>query len=174
MALDKKRLIRNIAKIENDKTAQNTFLKTKPKIQEMKENVEEAAKLADAIHDYVIQAEVVTGGGGGFRTLPGGLQVPIPENKNALTATPLLEKNSLQFLADDIVELLGIVLPTTQQTQIIENMKTGLELGIVTTNAGVRYLTTRRRASQLGGSFQPVSDNVANELKKNAGKGKIK
>ena len=85
-----------------------------------------------------------------------------------------MEKNSLQFLADDIVELLGIVLPTTQQTQIIENMKTGLELGIVTTNAGVRYLTTRRRASQLGGSFQPVSDNVANELKKNAGKGKIK
>ena len=49
MALDKKRLLRNIAKIENDKTAQNTFLKTKPKIQEMKENVEEAAKLADAI-----------------------------------------------------------------------------------------------------------------------------
>ena len=52
MALDKKRLLRNIAKIENDKTAQNTFLKTKPKIQEMKENVEEAAKAAEerAVH----------------------------------------------------------------------------------------------------------------------------
>jgi hypothetical protein len=173
MALDKRRLIRNIAKIENDKTAKNTFLKTKPKIQEMKENVEEATKLADAIHDYVIQAEVTTGGGG-FRRLPGGIQIPIPENSNALSSPPLLEKDSLKFLADDIVSLLGITFPTEQQLSIIENMKSGLEMGIVTTNAGVRYLTTRRRASQLGGSFQPITDNLANELKKNAGKGKIK
>ena len=174
MALDKKRLLRNIAKIENDKTAQNTFLKTKPKIQEMKENVEEAAKLADAIHDYVSQAEVETGGGGGVRTLPGGIQIPIPGSKNIWSRVPLIEKDSLQFLADDIVELLGIAIPTAQQNVTIENMKTGLELGIVTTNAGIRYLTTRRRASQLGGSFQPITDNLAKELKKNAGKGKIK
>ena len=174
MALDKKRLIRNIAKIENDKTAQNKYLKTKPKIQEMKENVEEAAKLADAIHDYVTKAEVESGGGGGFLTLPGGMQVPLPENPNALSATPLLEKDSLQFIADDILELLGINIPSEAQEDIIDDMKTGLELGIVTTNAGVRYLTTRRRASQLGGSFQPITDSLANEIKKNGGKGKIK
>ena len=174
MALDKKRLIRNIAKIENDKTAQNTFLKTKPKIQEMKENVQEATKLADAIDDYVRRAEVEQVGEGGFRTLPGGIRIPVPGNKNSLKMTPLIEKDSLQWIADDIQELLGIALPTIQQQAALDNMKQGLELGIVTTNAGIRYLTTRRRASQLGGSFQPISDNLAKELKKNAGKGRLK
>ena len=174
MALDKKRLIRNIAKIENDKTAQNKFLKTKPKIQEMKENVQEATKLADAIDDYVRRAEVEQSGDGGFRTLPGGIRIPTPGNKNSLKMTPLIEKDSLQWIADDIQQLLGIVLPTIEQQAALDNMKQGLELGIVTTNAGIRYLTTRRRASQLGGSFQPISDNLAKELKKNAGKGRLK
>jgi|TARA_B100001094_G_scaffold254935_1_gene253795 hypothetical protein len=174
MALDKKRLVRNIAKIENDKTAKNTFLKTKPKIQEMKENVEEASKLANAIHDYVARAEVEQVGDGGFKTLPGGIRIPQPGNRNSLKITPLIEKNSLQWIADDIQQLLGILAPTIQQQAALDNMKQGLELGIVTTNAGIRYLTTRRRASQLGGSFQPVSDNLAKELKKNAGKGRLK
>jgi len=174
MALDKKRLVKNIAKIENDKTAQNKFLKTKPKILEMKENVQEAKKLANAIHDYVSRAEVISSIEGGMQTLPGGIQIPMPGNPNQMVSAPLLEKDSLQFLADDILELLGIFNPTTTQLATVNNMKTGLELGIVVTNAGVRYLTTRRRASQLGGSFRPISDQLAKELKKNAGKGKIK
>lgn len=172
MGLDKKRLIRNIAKIENDRTAQNKYLKTKPKIQEMKENVEEAVKMADAIHDYVTRAEISLGGS--MMTLPNGTQIPLPGNSNALSAAPLLEKNSLQFLADDMFSLLGITSPSASQQLIISDMKIGLQLGIVTTNAGIRYLTTRRRASQLGGTFQPVTDNLAKELKKNAGKGTIK
>ena len=42
MALELKRLIRNLANLKHKQTMKNKFLKTKPKIQEMKQNVEKA------------------------------------------------------------------------------------------------------------------------------------
>jgi len=48
----------------------------------------------------------------------------------------------------------------------IRNFDTQLEIGIVTTNRGLRYLTTRARAIQMGGLFQPISLASAKKLSK--------
>ena len=53
MALELKRLIRNLANLKHKQTMKNKFLKTKPKIQEMKQNVEKAQEEATAYHDTV-------------------------------------------------------------------------------------------------------------------------
>jgi hypothetical protein len=58
MALEQSRLTRNLANLKNRETAKNKFLKTKAKIQEFKQNTEEARDEAAAIHDYVKQGEV--------------------------------------------------------------------------------------------------------------------
>ena len=70
MALELNRLVLNLANLKNKETAKNRFLKTKPKVQEMKQNVEKAGEEAAAFHDYVQAAEVQMGGPGGEGTIP--------------------------------------------------------------------------------------------------------
>ena len=50
MALSLRKLTQLLANIKNEDVAKNKFLKTKPKIQEMKANMEKAQKEATAIH----------------------------------------------------------------------------------------------------------------------------
>ena len=153
--LDIRRLIRNLANLKNKETAKNKFLKTKPKIQEMKQNVEKAKEEADAIHDYVKRAVVV---------------------QRADQRVPLLEKESIvvgfNYIADQLDKvgetrnINGVV--RTYQVQDAANDIRGfadnMELGIVVTNSGTRYLTTRARANQLGGTFTPITTSLANSL----------
>ncbi len=89
MALEVHRLIRNIANRKNEHTAKNKFLKTKPKIQEMKQNVDQAKREAKDFHDYVSRAEVVMGGGGG-----------------GVSSVPLMEQNSFTPLVETLKEYL--------------------------------------------------------------------
>ena len=153
--LDIRRLIRNLANLKNKETAKNKFLKTKPKIQEMKQNVEKAKEEADAIHDYVKRAVVV---------------------QRADQRVPLLEKESIvvgfNYIADQLDKvgetrnINGVV--RTYQVQDaandIRSFADNMELGIVVTNSGTRYLTTRARANQLGGTFTPITTSLANSL----------
>ena len=144
MALKLSRLIRNLANIKHEHTNQNKFLKTKAKVKEMKENVKEAQKDAIAIHDYIKRADVVSGTSGG---------------------TPMLEPNSLKFAVDDLMEILEPTTPnSTVRNQLVTKLKQNLELGIVSTSAGIRYLTTRGRALQLKRTFRALNTKMIRSL----------
>ena len=64
MALELKRLIRNLANLKHKQTMKNKFLKTKPKIQEMKQNVEKAQEEAKAEQERLLK-EMKEGKAGG-------------------------------------------------------------------------------------------------------------
>jgi Cdc6-like AAA superfamily ATPase len=157
MALEVNRLAKNIANRKNEHTAKNKFLKTKPKIQEMKQNIDQAVREAKDFHDYILQAEVVMGGGDG-----GGL-----------SSVPLMEQNSFAPLISTLQDLFNSNVSIEEKTILINDLENSLEIGIIVTNSGQRYLTTRARATQLGGSFQPVTNEMTSQLSKNSGKGKI-
>lgn len=155
MALQLKRLIRNLANLKNKETAKNKFLKTKPKIQEMKQNVEKATEEAVAVHDYVKRATVQ------------------PDRDKVV---PLLERDSFskgfEYIGDQLSSI-GQIIPGTNPPQIqsmataaaaIKQFASQMELGIVVTNGGSRYLTTRARATELGGSFTPITNSLANSF----------
>jgi len=148
MALDIRRLVRNLADLKHEKTNMNKFLKTKAKIKEYKENVKISTKEAEAIHDYIVRAEVDMG---------------------ASSGVPPFEKDSfgplLNMIADQFANISNGVDVSTIVSDI-RNFDTQLEIGIVTTNRGLRYLTTRARAIQMGGLFQPISLASAKKLSK--------
>ena len=156
MALEVSRLARNIANRKNEHTAKNKFLKTKPKIQEMKQNVEQAQREAKDFHDYVSQADVVMGAGGG-----------------GMSSVPLMEKDSFAPLISTLQDLFSSNTTIEDKAILIAGLENSLEIGIIATNSGQRYLTTRARATQLGGAFQPVTTEMTSQLSKNSGKGKI-
>lgn len=142
MALELNRLIRNLAQLKNEHTNQNKFLKTKPKIKAYKENFKESEKEATAYHDYVKRAEIEMGAGG---------------------AVPPLEGDSFKFLPDRIIDLISPI-STAARIEDTEKLRTELEIGLLTTTNGMRYLTTRARAIQLGGSFKKMSTSIARNL----------
>ena len=156
MALEVNRLAKNIANRKNEHTAKNKFLKTKPKIQEMKQNVDQAKREAKDFHDYITQAEVVMGGGSG-----------------GVSSVPLMEKNSFAPLISTLQDLFNSNVSIEEKAILIAGLENSLEIGIIATNSGQRYLTTRARATQLGGAFQPVTTEMTSQLSKNSGKGKI-
>tara|TARA_Y100000004_G_scaffold144251_1_gene164284 strand:+ start:3102 stop:3551 length:450 start_codon:yes stop_codon:yes gene_type:complete len=141
MALSLRRLIFNLANIKHEHTNQNKFLKTKAKIKEMRNNIKEASKDANAIHDYVSRADVTFGGAGG---------------------PPLLEKKSFTFLAD----YMDRIQQTPNQLErdiLVTEMKKDLELGLSTSSAG-RYLTTRGRSRELKGKFRELRGDLLRSL----------
>jgi hypothetical protein len=142
VALEINRLIRNLANLKNARTNQNKFLKTKPKIKEFKENFKEAGKEAFAFHDYIKRASVKT-----------------PSS----STIPPLEGDSFRFLPERILDIAEEVNynDTTQRNVKIDKLEKDLEIGILTTTNGVRYLTTRARAIQLGGAFKKMSTSIA-------------
>jgi len=156
MALEVSRLAKNIANRKNEHTAQNKFLKTKPKIQEMKQNVDQAQREAKDFHDYISQAEVVMGGSDG-----------------GLSSIPLMEKDSFAPLVSALQDLFDPNITAAEKIILVSSLGNSLEIGIIATNSGQRYLTTRARATQLGGAFQPVTSDMSSQLSKNSGKGKI-
>lgn len=162
MALEVNRLAKNISNRKNEHTAKNKFLKTKPKIQEMKQNVDQARREAKDFHDYVSRAEVTMGSGGG-----------------GVSSVPLMERDSFAPLIETLQSVFSVDavgnpnLTPIERSVLINNLEDSLEIGIITTNSGQRYLTTRARATQLGGAFQPVTSAMASQLSKNSGKGKI-
>ena len=155
MALEEKRLAKNIANRRNEHTAKNKFLKTKPKIQEMKQNVEKARDEAVAIHDYVQAAEVQMGGPEGAGTIP-------PFELNSFR--PLM-----RLLLDIFEDSAGVYKTPEQKDSLITAFQNQLEIGIAVTNAGQRYLTTRARASEIGATFQPMTNTLATSLSQGGG-----
>ena len=156
MALEESRLTRNLANLKNRETAKNKFLKTKAKIQEFKQNTEEARDEAAAIHDYVKQGEV-----------------------QMANSIPPLEANSFQPLIDALQQMfgtdsLGNFNTTTpiERAQIINGLSDSLDICLATTTSGQQYLTTRARALQLGANITPITSQLASQL--SAGSGTIK
>ena len=155
MALELNRLIQNLANLKNKETAKNKFLKTKPKVQEMKQNVEKAREEAAAFHDYVQAAEVQMGGPGGAGTIP-------PFELDSFK--PLMD-----LLLDMFVDVGGVYKTPQQKESLVEAFQDKLEIGIAVTNAGQRYLTTRARALEIGATFQPMNNTVAAALSQGGG-----
>ena len=151
MALELNRLIQNLANLKNKETAKNKFLKTKPKIQEMKQNVEKAREEAAAFHDYVQAAEVQMGGPGGAGTIPP------------------FESDSFAPLMDMLLNIFTGSKTQEQRRNLIAAFQDKLEIGIAVTNAGQRYLTTRARASEIGATFQPMTNTMAAALSQGGG-----
>jgi hypothetical protein len=152
MALELKRLIKNLANLKHRQTLKNKFLKTKPKIQEMKQNVEKANEEAIAFHDYVKRAEVGMD--------PAGV-------------IPPMEKNSFNPLVETLTTLVSNTsLTSTQRIALVASLESSLDIGIAVTNSGQRYLTTRARATELGASFTEMNSTLANVL--SGGKGTLK
>ena len=156
MALKRNRLTRNLANLKNQETAKNKFLKTKAKIQEFKQNTEEAQKEAAAIHDYVKQGEV--------------------EMANTI---PPFEANSFQPLIDALQQMFGTDAlgnfnssTPLERATIINGLSNSLDICLATTTSGQRYLTTRARALQLGATITPITSQLATQL--SAGGGIIK
>ena len=156
MALEQSRLTRNLANLKNRETAKNKFLKTKAKIQEFKQNTEEARDEAAAIHDYVKQGEV-----------------------QMANSIPPLEANSFKPLIDALQQMfgtdsLGNFNTTTpiERAQIINGLSDSLDICLATTTSGQQYLTTRARALQLGANITPITSQLASQL--SAGSGTIK
>tara|TARA_B100000902_G_scaffold323493_1_gene317296 strand:+ start:5394 stop:5843 length:450 start_codon:yes stop_codon:yes gene_type:complete len=149
MALSLRRLIHNLANIKHEHTNQNKFLKTKAKIKEMRGNIKEASKDANAIHDYVSKADVSFGSGGG---------------------PPILEKKSFTFIAD-YIQKIQVTPNQIERDNLYKKMKNDLEIGISTSRAG-RYLTTRGRSRELNGKFQQLAGDLLKKLL--SPKGKLK
>ncbi|MAE86036.1 MAG: hypothetical protein CMB80_25085 [Flammeovirgaceae bacterium] len=146
MGLDVRKLIRNLANIANEKTAKNKWLKTKPKMREMRENVKQASKTAFAHHNYLQDGSVSFD--------PGGM-------------IPPFEKDSFVPLVKKISEELSAVSSGNQTLQNaadeINAFASEVEIGIVTANDGTRYLTTKARGSQLG-NWVPMTQTLASKL----------
>ena len=155
MALELNRLVRNLANLKNKETAKNRFLKTKPKVQEMKQNVEKAGEEAAAFHDYVQAAEVQMGGPGGEGTIP-------PFESDSFK--PLID-----LLLDMFEDSAGVYKTQQQKESLVTAFQNKLEIGIAVTNAGQRYLTTRARASEIGATFQPMTNTMAAALSQGGG-----
>ena len=155
MALELNRLTQNLANLKNKETAKNKFLKTKPKVQEMKQNVEKAREEAIAFHDYVQAAEVQMGGPGGAGTIP-------PFELDSFK--PLMD-----LLLDMFVDVGGVYKTPQQKESLVEAFQDKLEIGIAVTNAGQRYLTTRARALEIGATFQPMNNSLAASLSQGGG-----
>ena len=151
MALELNRLTQNLANLKNKETAKNKFLKTKPKIQEMKQNVEKAREEAAAFHDYVQAAEVQMGGPGGAGTLPP------------------FELDSFKPLMDMLVDVFTGSKTQPEKLSLVAALQDKLEIGIAVTNAGQRYLTTRARALEIGATFQPMNNSLAASLSQGGG-----
>jgi hypothetical protein len=151
VALELNRLIRNLANLKNKETAKNKFLKTKPKIQEMKQNVEKAREEAAAFHDYVQAAEVQMGGPGGAGSIPP------------------FELDSFKPLMDMLVDVFTGSKTQSEQLSLVAALQDKLEIGIAVTNAGQRYLTTRARALEIGATFQPMNNSLAASLSQGGG-----
>ena len=151
MALELNRLVQNLANLKNKETAKNRFLKTKPKVQEMKQNVEKAREEAAAFHDYVQAAEVQMGGPGGAGTIP-------PFESDSFT--PLMDMLLNVFTGSKTQE---------QKRNLVAALQDKLEIGIAVTNAGQRYLTTRARAAEIGATFQPMTNTMAAALSQGGG-----
>ena len=140
MALSLRRLIFNLANIKHEHTNQNKFLKTKAKIKEMRGNVKEATKDANAIHDYVSRAEVSFGS----------------------TGQPTLERKSFMFIADRL-QAINATPNQIERDRLYKEMKNDLEIGLSTSRAG-RYLTTRGRSRELQGRFQTLTGDLLKGL----------
>ena len=151
MALELNRLIQNLANLKNKETAKNKFLKTKPKVQEMKQNVEKAREEAIAFHDYVQAAEVQMGGPGGAGTIPP------------------FELDSFTPLMDMLVNVFTGSKTQAEKLSLVAALQDKLEIGIAVTNAGQRYLTTRARALEIGATFQPMNNSLAASLSQGGG-----
>ena len=151
MALELNRLTQNLANLKNKETAKNKFLKTKPKVQEMKQNVEKAREEAIAFHDYVQAAEVQMGG-------PGGAGI-----------IPPFELDSFKPLMDMLVDIFTGSKTQPEKLSLVTALQDKLEIGIAVTNAGQRYLTTRARALEIGATFQPMNNTVAAALSQGGG-----
>ena len=151
MALELNRLTQNLANLKNKETAKNKFLKTKPKIQEMKQNVEKAREEAVAFHDYVQAAEVQMGGPGGAGTIPP------------------FELDSFTPLMDMLVNVFTGSKTQAEKLSLVAALQDKLEIGIAVTNAGQRYLTTRARALEIGATFQPMNNSLAASLSQGGG-----
>jgi len=151
VALELNRLIRNLANLKNKETAKNKFLKTKPKIQEMKQNVAKAREEAAAFHDYVQAAEVQMGGPGGAGSIPP------------------FELDSFKPLMDMLVDVFTGSKTQPEQLSLVAALQDKLEIGIAVTNAGQRYLTTRARALEIGATFQPMNNSLAASLSQGGG-----
>ena len=151
MALELNRLTQNLANLKNRETAKNKFLKTKPKVQEMKQNVEKAREEANAIHDYVQAAEVQMGGPGGSGILPP------------------FELDSFKPLMDMLLDVFTGSKTQEQKRNLFAALQDKLEIGIAVTNAGQRYLTTRARALEIGATFQPMNNSIAATLSQGGG-----
>ena len=151
MALELNRLIQNLANLKNKETAKNKFLKTKPKVQEMKQNVEKAREEAVAFHDYVQAAEVQMGGPGGAGTIPP------------------FELDSFTPLMDMLVNVFTGSKTQAEKLSLVAALQDKLEIGIAVTNAGQRYLTTRARALEIGATFQPMNNSLAASLSQGGG-----
>ena len=151
MALELNRLIQNLANLKNKETAKNKFLKTKPKVQEMKQNVEKAREEAAAFHDYVQAAEVQMGGPGGAGTIPP------------------FELDSFKPLMVMLLDVFTGSKTQEQKRSLVAALQDKLEIGIAVTNAGQRYLTTRARALEIGATFQPMNNTVAAALSQGGG-----
>ena len=146
MALSLRRLIRNLSNIKHEHTNQNKFLKTKAKIKEMRSNIKEATKDANAIHDYVTRADVSFGS----------------------TGQPILERKSFMFIADRLEEI-SKTQNQIERDRLYKEMKDDLEIGLSTSRAG-RYLTTRGRSRQLEGRFQRLTGDLLKALLKPKGR----
>ena len=151
MALELNRLVQNLANLKNKETAKNRFLKTKPKVQEMKQNVEKAREEAAAFHDYVQAAEVQMGGPEGAGTIPP------------------FEVNSFAPLMDMLLNVFTGSKTQEQKRNLVAALQDKLEIGIAVTNAGQRYLTTRARALEIGATFQPMTNTLATSLSQGGG-----
>jgi len=151
VALELNRLIQNLANLKNKETAKNKFLKTKPKVQEMKQNVEKAREEAAAFHDYVQAAEVQMGGPGGAGTIPP------------------FELDSFKPLMVMLLDVFTGSKTQEQKRSLVAALQDKLEIGIAVTNAGQRYLTTRARALEIGATFQPMNNTVAAALSQGGG-----
>lgn len=156
MALKQNRLTRNLANIKNQETAKNKFLKTKAKVQEFKQNTEEAQKEAAAIHDYVIQGEVQIA-----NTIP-------PFESNSFK--PLIDALQQMFGTDNLGNFNSQT--ALERASIINGLSDSLDICLATTTSGQRYLTTRARALQIGATITPITSQLASQL--SAGGGTLK
>ena len=89
---------------------------------------------------------------------------------------PPFEKNSFKPLTDKISAELQQVAEGSQTlsdaSEAISLFDSQMEVGIVQTTQGIRYLTTRARALQLGANITPITSQLASQL--SAGSGTIK
>ena len=155
--LDIRRLIKNLANIKHKETAKNKFLKTKPKVQEMKQNGEKAKEEAEAIHDYVRRGTVIT---------PAESRTPILE-RDSISKGFEMVANELLKVGQQVTTSNGTVVTFTLEmaaNKIRNQIAPKMEIGIAVTNAGTRYLTTRARSEELGGSFTPMNNGLATSL----------